>query len=160
MRRLVGTLVAPLAASLAAGAAPLAAAGAQGCTYDRCALKREGVFFSQRILAGVEGRVVARQGFAGFRLDSALAGSGRALAEARVHRREAALGGVLLLAGTALGAAAVIADSRDGRYEFRGTTAALVLGGTALTGVGGWRAQIADRALARALWWYNRDLPR
>jgi hypothetical protein len=148
-----------MGASFVAAAAPLAAAGAQGCTYDRCALKREGVIFSQRVVAGVEGRVVARQRFAGFRLDSALAGSERALAEARVHRRESTAGGVLMLAGSVLGAVAV-ADAVGGRDELTGSRSAMLLGGAAISVAGGWRLQIADRALARALWWYNRDLPR
>jgi hypothetical protein len=158
----------PPRASSAAGllaalvAAPLAAQSPQppaGCTYDTCALRREGVFFGQRIVAGVDGRVVARQGFAGFRLDSALATSPRALAEARIHRREAGVAGALLLAGSVLGAVALVDAARDGD-ELTGSRATMLVGGAALSVVGGWRAQIADRALNRALWWFNRDLPR
>jgi hypothetical protein len=151
MRRLLAVIV--------AGAAPLAAAGAQGCTYDRCALRREGVFFSQRIVAGVEGRVAARQGFGGFRLDSALAGSERALTEARVHRRESRRGGALMLAGSVLGAVA-LADAVRTEGDLSDARTGVLLGGAALSLAGGWRLQIADRALARAIWWHNRDLPR
>jgi hypothetical protein len=147
-----------LAAALLVALGP-AAAGAQACSYDRCALRREGVFFSQRIVAGVDGRVVARQGFAGFRLDSALAGSDRALAEARVHRRETGVGGLLMLAGTVLGAVALVDAARNGD-ELTAGRGAMLAGGAALSVVGGWRLQIADRALNRAIWWYNRELPR
>ena len=144
------TLVAPsLGAQAPAGA----------CTYDTCALRREGVFFSQRVVAGVGGRVVARQGFAGFRLDSVLAASPRALAEARIHRREARVGGALLLAGTVLGAVALVDAARD-RDDLTTARATMLVAGAGMSLVGGWRAQIADRALNRALWWYNRDLPR
>jgi hypothetical protein len=146
-------------AALASTTRPAAAQSPSGCTYDDCALRREGVFFGQRIVAGVNGRVVARQGFAGFRLDSALAASPRALAEARIHRRESAAAGVLLLAGSVLGAVALVDAARDGD-EIDGTRGTLLVGGAALSVVGGWRAQIADRALNRALWWFNRDLRR
>ncbi|GLC28445.1 hypothetical protein [Roseisolibacter agri] len=154
-RRLLGIALALAGASTSLGAQ----APGGGCTYDACALRREGVFFSQRILAGVDGRVVARQGFAGFRLDSALATSPRAMAEARIHRREAGVAGVLLLAGSVLGAVALIDASRDG-VELSNTRATMLVAGAGMSLVGGWRAQIADRALNRALWWYNRDLPR
>ena len=155
-----------IAATLAAATATApAAARAQApagpaCSYDTCALRREGVFFSQRVLAGAEGRVVARAGFSGFRLDSALAGSERALAEARIHRREARRGGLLTLVGGVVTAVRVVQAARDDGRKNSTETAAIVAGGAVVSLIGGWRMQIADRALNRALWWHNRGLPR
>ena len=151
-----------VAVALAAATWPIdavaQAAEAPACGYDTCALRREGVFFSQRVLAGAAGRVVARGGFAGFRLDSVLGGSERALAEARRHGREARLGSALTLAGSVLGGIGIIEGVRLDGATTRG--AALTVAGALVTGVGAWRLQIADRALNRAMWWYNRDLPR
>ena len=151
-----------VAIALGAGTGPFTAvaqsSAAPACSYDTCALRREGVFFSQRVLAGAQGRVVARGGFSGFRLDSALAGSERALAEVRRHRREARLGSALSLAGAVLGGIGIIEGVRLDGATTHG--AALTVAGALVSGVGAWRLQISDRALNRAIWWYNRDLPR
>jgi hypothetical protein len=152
------------ALALAVGTVPVAAVaqsgGAPACTYDTCALRREGVFFGQRVLAGSQGRVVARSGFSGFRLDSAMAGSPRALAEMRVHRRETRRGSLLMLVGGVVTAVRVVQAARDDDRENSTETTAIVAAGAAVSLVGGWRMQIADRALNRAIWWHNRDLPR
>jgi hypothetical protein len=152
-----------LAAALGAAVAPAAARAqspAPACSYDTCALRREGVFFSQRVLAGAQGRVVARGGFSGFRLDSAMAGSPRALTELRIHRREARRGSLLTLVGGVVTAVRVVQAARDDGRRNSTETTAIVAGGAVVSLVGGWRIQIADRALNRALWWHNRDLPR
>ncbi len=150
--------------ALAAATGPIdavaQAAEAPACGYDTCALRREGVFFSQRVLAGARGRVVARGGFSGFRLDSALAGSPRALAELRIHRREARRGSLLMLVGGVVTAVRIVQSANDDRQESTTETAAIVAAGAAVSLVGGWRMQISDRALNRAIWSYNRDLSR
>jgi hypothetical protein len=149
---------------LGAGTAP-AAARAQppegpACSYDACALRREGVVLSQRVLAGAEGRVVARAGFSGFRLESAMAGSPRALTELRIHRREARRGSLLTLVGGVVTAVRIVQAAGDDGRRNSTETAAIVAGGAVVSLVGGWRMQIADRALNRAVWWHNRDLTR
>jgi hypothetical protein len=53
----------------------------------------------------------------------------------------------------------VQAAGDDGRRNST-ETAAIVAGGAVVSLVGGWRMQIADRALNRAVWWHNRDLTR
>lgn len=159
-----------VAAALSLAAAPSAAQPAPApaaCGYDRCALKRERIFLTERMLAGVDGRRVADRGFSGYALEPLLAGNGRALAEVRVHRREARLGNALATVGTVLQVVALVDAARNGRRDGSlvlgditlGNTA-MVLGGVALQVGGAWRLQISDRALNRAVWWYNRDLPR
>lgn len=176
--------VAVLSLTVAAGAAgaqqspaPAAPASAapSDCTYDTCALRRERVFFSERILAGARGTVVARPRFFGtFPIDSIVRGVPGAEADARVYRREQLRGQVLALVGTVLSAVAVIdaVNRADGscvivapvascdNRGWRARNSALVLGGVSFNVLGAWRFQIADRRLNRAVWWYNRGLAR
>ncbi len=179
--RLTASGVAALAAAGGAGAQAPSPAGAApaapaACTYDACALRRERVFFSERILAGARGAVAARPRFGGaFPIDSIVRSVPEALPEARRYRREQVRGQLLSLAGGVLSLAAVIdAVNRSGgdcdavgvgpvvacSNGWRARSTALVLGGLAFSVTGGWRLQIADRSLNRAIWWYNRALPR
>ncbi len=161
---------APAAPAAGAGAAPPA-----GCTYDTCAQRRERVFFSERLLAGARGTVVARpRAFGAFRLDSVVRGVPEAVPHAARYRREQVRGQVLNIVGAVLSAAALIdAVNRSGgdcvvvgvvpscdNRGWRGRNTALLLGGVGFNFVGGWRLQVADRALNRAVWYYNRALPR
>jgi hypothetical protein len=166
-------------AAAGAGAQPTprpAGAAPAGCTYDTCGLRRERVFFSERLVAGTAGTVVARPRFFGtFPLDSIVRGVPEAEADARVYRRERVNGGALSLVGTVLGLVAVIdavnRSNGDCVVVAVGTTAgcargwrarntALVVGSAGFNVLGAWRLQIADRRLNRAVWWYNRSLPR
>jgi hypothetical protein len=88
-----------------------------GCTYDTCGLRRERVFFSERLVAGTRGTVAARPRFFGtFPLDSIVRGVPEAEADARVYRAERVRGGALSLVGTVLGLVAVVSaiDGSDG----------------------------------------------
>ena len=152
------------AAAVPAGAqqAEAARAGA-GCTYDTCALRRERVVWGERLLVGNTERRVRLRGFS-YPLDSVFAGHERALAEAAIYRREARAGGLFSLLGLGLSVASILSIRDDcvdrDRCAWTGRSTALVLGGLTTTAIGGWRLQIADRQLNRAIWWYNRDLPR
>jgi hypothetical protein len=132
------------------------------------------VFLTERILAGTRGAVVTRPRlFGAFPLDSIVRAVPEAAAEARVYRTERVRGGVLSLAGTALGVVAVVdayrrSDERCvvvggaascGRV-WDGRNAALLAGGLGFNLLAAWRLNKADRALNRSLWWYNRSLPR
>lgn len=158
----------PALAQQPAGAAP-------GCTYDTCALRRERVFFAERLLAGTQGRVVGRPRFFGtLPIDSLVRGVPEARPYARTYRVEQTRGQVLAFVGTVLSVAAlidaanssgtcvsavpVIAACSNGGFNGRNT--ALLVGGAVTGAIGGWRLQISDRALNRAIWWYNRALPR
>jgi len=160
----------PAPAAATAGATP------PGCTYDTCALRRERVFLSERILAGARGTVVARPRFFGtFPIDSIVRGVPEAEANARVYRREQVRGQVLSFVGSVLSLVALVdAVNRSGGtcavvggvagscdndgWQERNT--ALLLGGAAFNITGAWRFQIADRRLNRAIWWYNRGVGR
>ena len=176
-----GLTAAAALAAAATGAAAQPARAAAGavparCTYDTCALRRESVFFSERLLAGAEGRVVARPRlFGAFPLDSVVRGVPDAEPHARLYRRERVRSGVLTAVGGALAIAGIVSaiDGSDGDCTVvgvgsvvgcsnrnRGRTTALVVGSAAFNIAGAWRFQIADRALNRAVWHYNRALPR
>jgi hypothetical protein len=162
---LVGGGVAATAGPGGAQQAEAARAGADACTYDTCALRRERVVFGERLIVGTTERRVRVRGLT-FPVDSVLARDARALAEGRAYRREARTGALLSLVGTGLGLAGAIALGRDceGRElnecSVQGSTATLLGAGIGVGALGGWRLTIADRALNRAIWWYNRDLPR
>ena len=176
-----GLTAAAALAAAATGAAAQPAPAAAGavparCTYDTCALRRESVFFSERLLAGADGRVVARPRlFGAFPLDSVVRGVPDAEPHARLYRRERVRSGVLTAVGGALAIAGIVSaiDGSDGDCTVvgvgsvvgcsnrnRGRTTALVVGSAAFNIAGAWRFQIADRALNRAVWHYNRALPR
>lgn len=145
--------------------AEAARAGAGACTYDTCALRRERVVVAERLLVGTTERRVRVRGLT-FPVDSVFAGNARALAEGRAYRREARTGALLSLVGTGLGLAGAIALGRDcesrelNECSVQGSTAALLGAGIGAGFLGAWRVTVADRALNRAIWWYNRDLPR
>lgn len=147
-----------------------------GCTYDACALRRERVFFSERLLAGVQGTVVGRPRFFGtLPIDSLVRAVPEARPYARTYRVEQTRGQVLTFVGTVLSVAALIDAANNSQTcvstvgvvfaacsggGFNGRNTALLVGGAVLGGVGGWRLQVSDRALNRAVWWYNRALTR
>jgi hypothetical protein len=155
-----------------AGAAP-PAASVPGCTYDTCALRRERVFLSERVLAGVNGRVVGRPAFFGvLPAESLVRAVPEAVPYARTYRREALLGQTLVTASSVLGIVAFVdalntrgsctigpteRTCRVGNFDRQ---LALGAGALVLGGVGGWRLQVSDRALNRAVWYYNRALAR
>ena len=155
-----------------AGAAPRTA-GVPGCTYDTCALRRERVFLSERVLAGVDGRVVGRPQFFGvLPVEALVRAVPEAVPDARTYRREALLGQTLTAVSTVLGVVAfsdairtrgtctttpAATTCRVGNYDRQ---LALGVGALVVGGVGGWRLQIADRALNRSLFYYNRGLVR
>jgi hypothetical protein len=158
-----------LAATLLVAAPPLAAQGGGGpretgqpplsaCTYDECGLRVEpgGIFRGPALLRGSGGRRVARFGQLGPDLPGIVAGADSAVAHARAFRplqRRAGAAG--LLAGAAALTAAVLGGVSDANDPAPFSVAAGVLGVYA-----GFEAKRAARELSRALWWYNRAIPR
>jgi hypothetical protein len=130
------------------------------------------VFFAERLLAGTGGAVVGRPRFFGtLPLDSLVRAVPEARPYARTYRREQARGQVLTLVGTVLSVVAFIDAANNDRGcasvggvttcgGFDGRNTALLVGGAAAGALGGWRLQVGDRALNRAVWWYNRALAR
>lgn len=171
-RVLVFTALATASAAAPVDAQQQPAGTVTGCTYDACALRRERVFFAERLLAGVQGTVVGRPRFFGtLPIDSLVRAVPEARPYARTYRVEQTRGQVLTFVGTVLSVAALIDAANSSRGcarvasvtacgGFDGRNTALLVGGAVVGAVGGWRLQVSDRALNRAVWWYNRALAR
>lgn len=124
-------------------------------SYAR-ALRFESSWGNVRLIRGADGPVLATGGwFRDFNLETLLASSPSAVAEARVYQtnnfRGSLVGGIGALT-TIVGV--VVAANRSSNAS----SPVLVIGGV---GAMVWGAQHLNKsysALSRALWWYNRDL--
>jgi hypothetical protein len=146
----------PLAAQVAgrdAGQPPLSE-----CTFDTCALRVDpgGVFRGPELLRGAEGRRVVRLGRLGPDLPRLVAGSDSAVAYARAFRPPQQRAGV---AGLLAGAAALTGVILDAASDANDPTPFSLAAG-ALGVYAGFEAKRAARELSRAVWWYNRAIPR
>jgi hypothetical protein len=124
------------------------------CSYSQCALRIDYGFFSTRLVRGSSGQSVARLGWFGGGVGVLLAASDSAAYYARQYRSRRTTSDALgvLSAGLALVALTQTDDFMDG-------TPLLVAGITLeLVALPFWLS--SRRNLDRAVWWYNRDLPR
>ncbi|MFN2567350.1 MAG: hypothetical protein ABR499_20325 [Gemmatimonadaceae bacterium] len=149
-----------LAAALASVLAPAALAQApDGCTYDRCALRFEEPFVVRGL--GAE-RLVRLSWWSSPRLTPIMQRSDSALYHARLaeasQRRGVVAGGVSLV--TAVAAAVWAANTESGFGIPDPEPFALLLGAEVIAIYGQFQLRDARRSLGRAIWWYNRHLPR
>ena len=151
-----------LSSAPAAGQEPSLPNAASTCTYHACALRLE----QRRLLRGAEGQPILSLGIWGApSLRPQVASSDSALAYAAEFDRHYTAGtrtGFLGLLGAAVAGALYAhyddrALSSDRPIMVPLGVAAVSLG---LTVYGGRRMDRAMRSLSRAIWWYNRDLPR
>ena len=145
----IGIALAGLALVLGVTAAP----AQQACTYEQCALRME----ENDVVAGQAGRKI---GSLGFMRHTDMAQTFSASDSAAAHYAEFQdyyITGSLLsgLTGTTLTGVWIFRDKLSTGYEIGIILSALVLGA-----VGNHHAKRARQGLARAIWWYNRDLPR
>jgi hypothetical protein len=130
---------------------------AQQPTYDDSALRIEGRTGDLRIVRGTDGALVGKIGiFRGIDVAKVVGSSEKATIEAKKFSRDYRPGTLLLSLGIAtMGAAIGVSHIHDVN---RGITTGLTFAGTALIVWGGTRLERAYNALARSVWWYNRDL--
>ena len=130
---------------------------AQSPVYDSAALRMEGRFGDIQIVRGAEGTILGKIGiFRGIDVAQLVASSEPATVEARQFARDYRPGTLLVALGLAtLGAYYGVSQIHDVN---RLITTGLVIAGTGSLVYGGGRLQNAYNALARSLWWYNRDL--
>ena len=157
---LAAVLVATSVASTIGAQMPVAA---PTCTYDSCSLRLE--LFEVKRGAGNER--VGRFGMFGRTAMTPLVlqTSDSAMAHARLFDREYSRGLKLTWAGLLITAPtlAALMHHSNGRDDFDGTSIALaggVLVGTFIETIGTNKLRNAQKALSRALWWHNRELPR
>ena len=140
-------------------AGSLSAQTTESCTYDTCALRIE----RSRILRGVTGqRAGSLLIFSNPRLDLLVTPSDSALAHAMVFQRNFRSGMTMVFVGSVVGgiAGAVLIPTLAAYEEPSLLLTAGLVGGLSMQLVGAFRVQRALNAASRAIWWYNRDLPR
>jgi hypothetical protein len=130
---------------------------AQESTYENNALRIEDSRGDMRIVRGNPGTVVGRIGvFHGTDIVRLVQSSERAAVEARSFARDYKPGTLSLAVGIATLGAGIGVSRMQGVNS--GFSTGLLLSGTALIVYGAGRLENAYNALARSLWWYNRDL--
>lgn len=163
-------LAAVVAAALSVAAGPLfpraglaQTRAIEACSYDECALRVEPrVFGAPRIVRGTFGAPVASLGLFGADVERIVQGADSAVRHARVYRASQRWAVAATVAGFVLGSVA-IAQCDDTGFIFpscSGSAMPLAVGALAGTFYGAFEYRRANRALARAVWWYNRGLPR
>jgi hypothetical protein len=153
-------------AALVLGVGAVPAVGAQQvpagpCTYDRCALRFEDPWM-------VAGQAGMRVGRVGFLVSSHLAewvrGSDSALAFAQRFEQRQSTGNILNVLGGLMVVGGYLWGMSESQWNGGGGNEAgpliLILGGAGIGIAGSLQIRAARRDLARAIWWYNRDLPR
>ena len=130
-------------------------APAPACTYSTCALRVESGFFgSKRLVRGAEGRPAGRITLFTPDLTRIVAASPRAVAYARSYERTRTT-----LAFIGVGAAGLLTyaylNVGNGEAPPRAALGAVGLALVAIPISGR-----SNRALSRAVWQYNRELPR
>ena len=126
------------------------------CTYDLCAMRVE----LGRIVVGQHGMQSYKLApFSTPRLESRLATSDSARAYYTVFEDNHVPGNVwTLVGGLAMGFA--LAASSDPEWLSSEYTLGITIVGGIATLIGSRKVRKAQNALARSIWWYNRDLPR
>jgi hypothetical protein len=124
------------------------------CSYSRCGLRVNHGFFSTRLVRGATGESVSRLGWFGSGVGLLLAASDSAAYYARQYKSRRSTSDLLNLVGGAL-VLVGITGGEGVREAGPFTLAGLTLGLVALP------FEFTSRgSLDRAVWWYNRDLPR
>jgi hypothetical protein len=123
------------------------------CSYSRCALRVHNGFFSRRLVRASSGESIARLGSFGSGVNVLLSRSDSGAFYARQYQSRRQAGEVLGLIGMAL----VLGEMWGGHRHEAGPPTyvgmALTLASVSFVGT-------SERSLDRAVWWYNRDLPR
>ena len=143
-----------LAACIAALPTPSTAQEPDGCTYDKCALMVKSGFFRRSLVQGADEAHVASLLFLAPHLDLFAERSDSAARYYRSFHSKHNSGTWLALAGTALFAGAYIVEG-----ESDGVAIGLAIAGAGSIVIGTFRTAAGRNDLARALWWYNRELP-
>jgi hypothetical protein len=167
MRQTQTVLAASLAFALLAGGvqaqAPTISAAQttlKACTYDTCALRLErGAFLGDRVRVGLDGAKVG-YGFTGAGVARAVESVPDALAAAKIGQRQRTVGQIvgLVAAFTAAGLLSNVDFSGDSNDDARFWTAAGV--GVAGGVIGGIQMSRSTESFSRAVWLYNKALPR
>lgn len=133
----------------------------QGCTYDSCALRLSThLFRGVTVRKGLSGPE-EQMGFAGGGIVRAVAAVPSAATEAAIGHRRYRRGGIFTLVGTIASSTLAVLAVRDANS--RTLTRNLWIGAGVMGGAtfyGGTLIARGDESFSRALWLYNREIPR
>ena len=127
-------------------------------TYGASALRFETSWGNVSLIRGADGPVVGTLGwFRDFDLTQLLATSPSAVADARVFQTNNFRGSIIGAIGATTTMVGVIVAANSSNNA---ASPVLVIGGVGAMVWGAQHLSTSYSALSRALWWYNRDLPR
>jgi hypothetical protein len=140
---------------------PVGVTPPSACTFDSCSLRIEPRFFLGETIVVGNGRQERPVGFSGRALVDLVAGNDYAQREAQIASRHRIRGGVISAVSTIAWASLTsIWLNRANRTAsdgvFIASTAVIAIGGT----WSGYHIRKDHQHAARAVWAYNRDLPR
>jgi len=134
------------------------------CTYDRCALRLDrkvlSFFGNETLRVGMDG-AEKRLGFSGDVVTTMVAGVPEAVRYAEQGSRARDRGSLAVAVGSILVAAALsqVGPNENNSY-FSGGSLALAAAGAGVATYGGVQLTRGSQAFSRAVWLYNRALPR
>jgi hypothetical protein len=126
--------------------------------YEAQALRYESSWGNARIIRGADGPLVGTAGwFRSFDIETLVAASPPARAEARVYKTNNLRGSVI---GTIGATATVVGVMLAANSSNNASSPILIIGGVGAMALGAQQLNTAFSALSRSLWWYNRDVVR
>jgi len=127
-------------------------------SYDAHALRFESSWGTVRIIRGADGQLVGTGGwFRDIQLEKLVAGSPSALSQARLYEKNNFRGSLVGTVGAVTSAVGLVLTTNSSNSA---ASPALIIGGVGAMVWGFQHVNMSYSALSRALWWYNRDLPR
>jgi hypothetical protein len=127
-------------------------------SYDVRALRFESSLGNVRIIRGADGQLVGTGGwFRDTELEKLVASSPNAIAQARLYEKNNFRGSLVGTVGAVTSVVGLVLTTNSSNSA---ASPALIIGGVAAMVWGVQHVNESYSALSRALWWYNRDLPR
>jgi hypothetical protein len=127
-------------------------------SYDARALRFESSLGNVRIIRGADGQLVGTGGwFRDTELEKLVANSPNALSQARLYEKNNFRGSLVGTVGAVTSVVGLVLTTNSSNSA---ASPALIIGGVGAMVWGVQHVNMSYSALSRALWWYNRDLPR
>jgi hypothetical protein len=126
-------------------------------SYDARALRFESSWGNVRIIRGSEGQLVGTGGwFRDIELEKLVASSPTAVSQARLYEKNNFRGSLVGTVGALTSVVGLVLTNSSNSAS----SPVLIIGGTGAMIWGAQHVTMSYSALSRALWWYNRELPR
>jgi len=127
-------------------------------SYDTRALRFESTLGNIRIIRGADGQLVGTGGwFRDIELEKLVASSPNAVSQARLYEKNNFRGSLVGTVGAVTSVVGLVLTTNSSNSA---SSPVLIIGGVGAMVWGVQHVNMSYSALSRALWWYNRDLPR